>query len=182
VHSIEILDQSGFDELGFANDTQDRSVLRHPLEPCLESRVHELPSTFVLVRGFPRNALEFGASRPDELLEELGFAREVDVERPLRHAGRARDVDDGCVVVSALTEDLLGRVDQLESGAFTLLRTRRALSFTCGDVRTSLLGRSSADSVQGILSAHFHACSHGHSWSLRRGPKVIDHPEPSHRL
>jgi len=77
---------------------------RDPIEPCFESRIHELPASVVTVRGFSGDALQLGASRQHELTEELGFAREVDVERPGRHAGRAGDVGDRSVVVPNLAE------------------------------------------------------------------------------
>jgi hypothetical protein len=82
--------------------------------------MHELSSAFVAIRCLSSDALEFAASHLDELEEKLGLAGEMNVERAGRHAGRACDVDDRCVVIPDFSEDLLGRVEELNLRAFRL--------------------------------------------------------------
>src|SRR5690606_7630437 len=94
----------GRNELGLADDSVQRGVLRREPEEGAETLALDVDATRRpggrLGHGVPHAAVEVF----HELLEDLEFAREVEVERALRDAGGLGDAHDGCLRVPALGE------------------------------------------------------------------------------
>ena len=72
--------------------------------------------------AFGHRVSDAGVQVADELVEDVFFAREVEVEGALGDACRLGDLHDRRVVVAELGEDMLRRLEQPPAGAGSAVR------------------------------------------------------------